>query len=237
MNYRTIKNLEGGEGIRVITLNRPERRNAISIEMRRELCHCLAELKDDDSVRVVVFTGAGRAFCAGFDLREFGRPELWEELVKTSKDYHRDLWNFPKPTVAAVNGPAMAGGLDLAVFCDIRLCSERAVFAHLEIKLGAAPIFTPLRWIVGDGLARDLCLTGRPIDAAEALRIGLVSEVLPADDLLPRALEFARMIVEAPAETLRFTKEFMNANLGADFEESFRREHDEVFDRKYLPKG
>ena len=125
----------------------------------------------------------------------------------------------------------------MAVFCDIRLCSEQAVFAHPEIKFGGAPIFTPLRWIVGDGLARDLCFTGRAIDAAEAHRIGLVSEVLPTDDLLPRALEFARMIVEAPAEILRFTKEYMNANLGADFEESFRLEHDEVFDRKYLPKN
>jgi enoyl-CoA hydratase len=148
--------------------------------------------------------------------------------------YHRDLWNFPKPTIAAVNGFALGGGFDMAVLCDIRLCSENALFGHPEIKFGGQPLVTPLRWIVGEGLARDLCFTGRTIEAAEAHRMGLVSEVLPKDGLLERAGEFARMIAEAPAETLRAVKRTLLENSGKGFEDSFLLEHDEPFARKYL---
>lgn len=181
----------------------------------------------------MIVTGEGAAFSAGFDLDEFRQPERFDALVASSSRYHRDVWSFPKPVVAAVNGPAMGGGFNLACLCDLRLASSRAAFGHPEVKLGAPPLFTPLRWIVGDGMARDLCLTGRRIDAAEAHRLRLVSEVVEPDGLGPRALAVARSILEAPAHTLRFTKAFC-ASAGTTFEESFRVEHDRAFEEIIL---
>ncbi len=174
-------------------------------------------------------TGSGSTFSAGFDLTEFKQPERFEELYESSAKYHRDVWNFPKPTISAINGPALGGGVDLATLCDIRICSESAVFGHPEIKFGAPPLFTPLRWIVGDGIARDLCLTGRKIDAREAYRVGLVSEIVEADKLLERAVEIGISILEAPLESLQFVKRYFIGNAGRGFEDSFRIEHDQAF--------
>jgi enoyl-CoA hydratase/carnithine racemase len=140
------------------------------------------------------------------------------------------VWSFPKPVIAAVNGPAMGGGFDLALLCDMRIASSDASFGHPEIKFGAPPLFTPLRWIVGDGVARDLCLTGRPIDAGEALRIGLVSRVVAPGALIDEAQGAARQIAEAPQRALQVTKRYLSGNQGLGFEDSFRIEHDDVFD-------
>ena len=171
MEPRTIR-LDVADGVATLTLHRPDRRNAISIEMRDEISATLGAWRDDPAVGAVVLTGDGAAFSAGFDLDEFRQPERFAALFASSSRYHRDVWSFPKPVVAAVNGPAMGGGFDLACLCDVRIASSRAAFGHPEIKFGAPPLFTPLRWIVGDGIARDLCLTGRRIDAAEAHRPG-----------------------------------------------------------------
>jgi enoyl-CoA hydratase/carnithine racemase len=228
MDYQNIHVEEKAEGIAVITLNRPDKRNAISILMRQEISHCLEGLKADPRIGCVVFIGAGSSFSAGFDLEEFKQRERFGELYQSSAKYHRDLWYFPLPTLAAVNGPAMGGGFDLVTFCDIRICSKKAVFGHPEIKFGAPPLFTPLRWIMGDGLARDLCLTGRRVDALEAYRIGLVSEVVEGD-LLERTLAIGKSIMEAPLHTIRFVKDYLVYNAGRDFEESFAVEHDKAF--------
>ena len=219
------------EGIAVLTLARPDKRNALSIRMRTELMDALATWRDDGDVRVVVLAADGAAFSAGFDLGEFGRPELAHAIRHNSTAYHRAVWGFPKPVIAAVNGPAMGGGFDLALLCDMRIASTAATFGHPEIKFGAPPLFTPLRWIVGDGLARDLCLTGRPIEAEEALRIGLVSRVVAPAALGDEARAVARQIAEAPQGALEVTKRYLNGNQGCGFEESFRVEHDDVFDR------
>lgn len=231
MQFQTILTIEREDGIGVITLNRPEKRNALSILMRREISACLTDWRDNSQIAAVVITGSGPVFSAGFDLDEFRQTELHEELFDSSSRYHRDLWHFPKPVIIAINGPAIGGGFDLATLCDLRICSETASFGHPEIKFGAPPLFTPLRWIVGDGVARDLCLTGRRIDAGEAQRIGLVSRMTPAGDLFESALQTARSICEAPAPTLRFAKEFFTGNAGRGFEESFEIEHDEAFRR------
>lgn len=227
--FSTIDAEVRSDAIGVITLDRPERRNALSILMRREISFCLGEWRGDDNVASVVITGSGSVFCAGFDLDEFRQAECHQELFESSSRYHRDLWHFPKPVIAAVNGPAVGGGFDLITLCDIRICSENAWFSHPEVKYGAPVMFTPLRWIVGDGVARDLCLTGRRIDAAEASRTGLVSKVEADDKLLECALQMARSVCEAPAATLRFTKQFFTRNAGRGFEESFEIEHDEAF--------
>ncbi len=202
---------EKKDNIALVTLNRPDKRNALSIALRNEIDHCLGELADDDSVSVVVLAGAGSSFCAGFDRNEFfiQTPEHVQALSESTDRFHLRLMNFPKPLVAAINGPVMGGGLDLAVLCDIRICAQDAVFAHPEIKFGAPTLYGPLAEVIGGGLARDLCLTGRRIDAQEAYRIGLVSQVVPADCLLDEAMGVANTIAEAPLAALETVKQMI----------------------------
>jgi enoyl-CoA hydratase/carnithine racemase len=235
MTQRTIRTQILDGGVALLTLCRPDRRNAISIEMRREISTTLADWRDDSAVGAVVLTGEGPAFSAGFDLDEFKFPERFDELFETSARYHRDVWAFPKPTIAAVNGPAMGGGFDLATLCDLRIASTRATFGHPEIKFGAPPLYTPLRYIVGEGIARDLCLTGRKMSAEEAQRVSLVSEAVDSHRLEERAVAVARQILEAPARALLFTKSYLLANSGRGFEESFLVEHDRAFREVILP--
>jgi len=236
MNYETIVATVGADRLGTITLNRAGRRNAISTRMRREFSDCLACWRGDDRVGAVIVTGAGQAFSAGFDLDEFRAPEGHRELLASSSRYHRDLWNFPKPTIAAVNGPAMGGGFDLACLCDLRIAATTAVFGHPEIKFGAPPLFTPLRFIVGEGHARELCLTGRRFDAVEALRIGLVSAVHDPASLGEEAATLASAILEAPADALRYLKGTFLAAGAKGFEDSFLAEHDRAFEEVLLPK-
>jgi enoyl-CoA hydratase/carnithine racemase len=231
MNYETIQIQKASDRIGIITLNRPEKRNALSIKMRNEISSCLNEWAVSDAIGVVIFTGAGSAFSAGFDLKEFKQQDLFDDILKSSSSYHRIVWNFPKPLIAAINGPALGGGFDLSTLCNIRISSQSALFGHPEIKFGAPPLFTPLRWIIGSGLASDLCLTGRRIDSTEAHRIGLVSEVVENDEVVNRAIQIGDSILEAPIETLKITKKYIIGNTDKDFEESFCIEHDNVFDK------
>lgn len=187
-----------------ITLNRPEKRNALSADLRYEIDQALGELGEDEGISVAVITGAGPAFCAGFDTTEFSitDPEFQKKADESAARYHYHLQHFRKPIVAAINGPALAGGLDLAVLCDVRIAAENAVFGHPEIKFGAPALYAPLAELIGSSLARDLCLTGRRIDAQEAHRIGLVSRVVPLERLAEEAMSTAQLIAEAPAATL-----------------------------------
>ena len=237
MEYHDIRIDEREDGIGIIMLNRPEKRNAITIRMRREISACLREWEHSPQVGVVIFVGAHSTFSAGFDLSEFNNPELFEELLESSSTYHRNVWNFSKPTIAAINGPAMGGGFDLVTLCDIRLCAESAVFGHPEIKFGAPPIYTPLRWIVGEGLARDLCLTGRRISSREAYRIGLVSEIVEDGELLEKSIRLGKIILEAPSDTIKFTKAYFIGNSGKGFEDCFEIEHDQAFREVLFPKA
>ena len=227
---RDIETQVEHDGVGTLTLARPGRRNALSINMRDEITQQLDDWAADPAVRVVVLTGAGPTFCAGFDLGEFGQPDLARRIKDSSRRYHLAVWHFPKPLVAAVNGPAMGGGMDLRVLCDCRIASSAAAFGHPEIKFGAAPLFTPLQWIVGLGNARELCLTGRRIDAAEALRIGLVTRVTEPAELLDDAMALARSIIEAPQVALEAAKRYLISSASATFEEAFAIEHDKVFD-------
>jgi enoyl-CoA hydratase/carnithine racemase len=196
------------DGIVVLTLNRPERRNALSIGLRDAMSDALDHLAADESVKAVIVTGSGNVFSAGFDLKEFERldePGYADALWASSDRWHRTIIEFPLPLIAAVNGPALAGGFDLAVMCDLRVAAREARFAHPEQAFSDV-VYGPLHDLVGGAVARDLCLTGRPIDAEEALQLRLVTSVVPAAVVLEEAQRLAAMICRAPRQILMRTK-------------------------------
>ncbi|HEX5587159.1 MAG TPA: enoyl-CoA hydratase/isomerase family protein [Acidimicrobiia bacterium] len=195
------------DGVVTLTLDRPERKNALSIALRDAVSDHLDRLAHDDAVKVLVITGAGDAFCAGFDLAEFGSDdtEVQSRLWPSSDRFHHAVLRFPVPTVAAVNGAALAGGFDLAVLCDVRIAAASAYFAHPEHTFGDV-VYAPLHDLVGGAVARDLCFTGRRVDADEALRLGLVTRVVPDADLATSTAALAAEIASAPRAVLLRTK-------------------------------
>jgi enoyl-CoA hydratase len=197
------------DGVATLTMNRPAKRNALSISLRDAVGDALTVLAGDDALRTLIITGAGPVFSAGFDLGELEAAatdaDLSETLWASSDRYHQAMLDFPFPIVAAVNGPALAGGFDLAVMCDIRVAADTARFAHPEIRFGDV-VYGPLHDLVGGAVARDLCLTGRSVDAAEAFRLHLVSRVVPLPELSAAATETATSIASAPRDVLIRTK-------------------------------
>ncbi len=189
------------DGVAVVTMRRAEKKNALSIALREAVADALDAAAADDRVRAVVLTGEGSVFSAGFDLTEFGNtdPEFQRELWASSDRFHGTVLTFPLPIVAAVNGPALAGGFDLAVMCDLRVVADGARFAHVEYAWTEV-VYRPLRELVGGSLARELTLTGRNIDADEAHRIGLANAVTPADEVVARAVETAAAIAAMPRD-------------------------------------
>ena len=188
------------EGVVTVVLDRPQKKNALSIALRDEVSDVLDRLAPDERVRAVVLAAEGDTFCAGFDLAEFSvdEPGFQEQLWRSSDRFHHTVLLFPLPIVAAMQGPALAGGFDLAVMCDIRVAATNARFGHPEQRWSDV-VFSPLADLVGSGPARDLCLTGRTIDAAAALRIGLVSNVVEIDELADEALGTAAMVARGRA--------------------------------------
>lgn len=194
-----------GDGVALLTLNRPERRNALSTELREFGCGLLADLAADESVRALIVTGAGSVFCAGFDLGEFETALSDEAFARrlwaSSDEWHRRWLEFPVPTIAAVNGAAIAGGFDVAVMCDLRVVAATATFAHPEISFGDV-VYGPLHDLVGGAVARDLCFTGRRIDGAEAHRLGLATEIVPVERVRDAAVDLAARVAAAPRTSL-----------------------------------
>jgi len=193
----------------VLTLNRPERRNALSIALRDAISDTLDELAADGTLKTVVITGAGNTFCSGFDLAEFDRAaadRAYSEALWDSSDrYHRTVLEFPLPTIAAVNGPAIAGGFDLAVLCDLRVATSTARFAHPERTFGDV-VYAPLRDLVGGAVARELTIGGRELTATEALDVHLVGEVVEPDHLATAVNAVVDRVCAAPRDVLRRTK-------------------------------
>lgn len=208
MGYQFL-NVDREGKIATVALNRPEKRNALSIALRNEIEAALGAIEDDDGVSCVVLVSEGPVFCAGFDTKEFldRSPEHLNAFNDSSERFHRRLAEFSKPLIAGIQGPAMGGGFDLAVLCDIRLATSAARFAHPEIKFGAPALFGPLREIVGGGIARELVLTGRTIDAAEAQRLGLLTEIVEPGQLRSACLRVAGTVAEAPLPALRAIKQ------------------------------
>ena len=191
----------GDDGVAVLTLQRPEKKNALSIALRDQMSDALDGLAADEACRVVVITGAGDVFSAGFDLEEFKSPELADELWASSDRWHRTIIELPLPSIAAVNGPAYGGGFDLAVMCDLRVAAESAVFAHPE-RTFSDVVYAPLRELVGGAVARDIVLTGRRIGADEALQLGLVNRVVPTGCAADEARALAAEVALTPRDVL-----------------------------------
>ncbi|MES2492443.1 MAG: enoyl-CoA hydratase-related protein [Pseudomonadota bacterium] len=217
MPYDTILLDRPADGVALITLNRPERGNGVVPEMAADLVAALNALEADFSVRMLVLTGAGKQFCAGADLVEFKRY-LEQDHARTQEPYNARVL-FPVtqriascrlPVIAAINGGATAGGLDLAMACDIRIASTAARLGETYIKLGLNPgnggtYFLPR--LVGSGMAAELALTGDIIEAARALEIGLVNRVVAPEALLDEAVALAARIAERPRLALEATKQ------------------------------
>jgi enoyl-CoA hydratase/carnithine racemase len=193
----------------VLTLNRPQKRNALSIALRDAMSDALDELARDQNVKTVVITGAPPVFCAGFDLGEFERAAsddaLMTQLWQSSDRFHRAVLGFPLPLIAAVNGPAIAGGMDLAVMCDLRIASTTATFSHPERSFGDV-VYGPLHDLVGGAVARELTIGGRTLDAPAALAVHLVGEVVEPQVLMEQALRTVERVCVAPRDVLQRTK-------------------------------
>ncbi|MBO9352693.1 enoyl-CoA hydratase/isomerase family protein [Bordetella petrii] len=201
------------EHVATLTLNRPDAMNSIDPEMRAELRAAWARINADDTIRVAVLTGAGdKAFCTGSDLKKTMPPaESAAELMfgQPRSDHLLEGLDTDKPLICAVNGYAMGGGMEIALACDIRLASENAVFALSEVRIGSIPGAGGTQRLpraVGASDAMLMLLTGDRVDAQEALRIGLVSKVVPRDALLPAALEIARRIAQNAPLSVRAVK-------------------------------
>jgi enoyl-CoA hydratase len=202
--------------VAVVTINRPEKRNALSAQVRAELIAALDELRDDDSVRVLVITGAGdKAFVAGADIGEFAqRTPLEQRAAMTGRRVFDEVAAYPKPVLAMINGLALGGGCELALACDVRLAADTAKLGQPEINLGIIPGgggTQRLPRVVGTGQAMRLILSGEIIGAAEALRIGLVDVVHPAAELREQTLEFARGMAAKSPVALRMAKSAVRA--------------------------
>ena len=226
VDLETVRYEPVADGVVQLTLNRPDHANGVVPEMANDLMRALDDLEQDRSVRVLVLTGAGRQFCAGADLKAM-KAFLDERLHIEQEPYNARVL-FPvtqrlvacrMPIVAAINGGATAGGLDLALACDIRIASRRAKMGETYIKVGLAPgnggtYFLPR--LVGTGMAAELAYTGDVIDAERALAIGLVNRVVEPDDLLTESIALAASIAEKPRLALEATKQALRTSWHTD---------------------
>jgi enoyl-CoA hydratase/carnithine racemase len=232
MSAEEIVLIERRDAAALVTLNRPQAMNAINLEMRRVLAQTMQELESDQAVRAVIFRGAGdRAFCAGADIKEFKaayslpearklrEPPSWNDLIAASS----------KPTIAAIQGVCLGGGLEIALACDIRIAAPAAVFGLPEVRLAIIPGAggtQRLPRVVGLGHAMRMILTGDHVSADEAWRIGLVTEIVPADGLLERALAIADRIATAGPLAIAYAKESIRRGTEMPIADGLRLEAD-----------
>jgi len=219
--------------IAVVTLNRPDRMNTLGGTMKPDLARAFFELaRTDDRVRAVVLTGAGeRAFCAGADIKERAGQEVRASdffiTQKVTHDLFRAIEEFEKPVVAAINGVALGGGLELALCCDIRLAADHARLGLPEVRLGVIPAAggtQRLPRLIGEARAKALMLTAAQIDAAQALNYGLVTQVVPGAELMQQAMALASQIAEMPPLAVRFAKRAVNRGMQTDLDSGLEYE-------------
>ena len=202
-------------GVRRLTLNRPDKLNALSKPLVDELSAALAAAAADTDTRVIVLAGAGRSFCAGYDLTEELTTDAAELQVALRLDLDRllEVFDHPQPIIGRIHGHCLAGGCDLMMLCDVVVAASDAVFGFPEITFGSAVVANVLPWLVGARKAKELMLTGDRIDGNEAHRLGLVNRVVPADQLDLAVDELARRIATFDPGTVRLTKQMVNRTL------------------------
>ncbi len=225
--YETLL-LEKRDHVAIITINRPDKRNALNIKTREEGAALLEVLRADNSVGVVVFTGAGeKAFIAGADIAEFaGRTAITQRDIMMARSLFTAIDTFPKPVIAMINGYCLGGGCELALACDIRIASETASFGQPEINLGIIPGgggTQRLTRLVGEGKAMEMILTGEIIDARTAFNIGLVNHVMPADQLQAKTMEIATRMADKSPVALQLAKEAVKLASRSTLDEGLRR--------------
>jgi len=203
-------------GVR-LTLNRPAKLNALSAELRDALTAAIADAAADERVRVIAIAGSGRAFCSGYDLSEAAPPTAWQWRDVLERDVRATLsiWSCPKPVIAQVHGYALAGGLELAMACDLVVAAEGAQLGEPEIRFGSAPVTLLMPFVVGQKRTRELLMTGDLIDAVEAERIGLVNRVVPADRLADEVNALAERLARVPPDVMAPTKMMLNRAMDA----------------------
>jgi enoyl-CoA hydratase len=217
MTYETIT-YETRAPVAHVTLNRPDKLNALSVDLQREVRAALADAADDDGIRVIVLKAAGRAFSAGFDISS---SDGGRDAVAMRRQFLRGdgfsastwwdvFWNNPKPIIAQIHGYCIAGGLATAMFCDLRICADDARFGAPEIRTGGPYIPAIWPWVIGMTKARELLYTGNLIDAAEAKRLDLVNQVVPLDELDEAVAAQAETIAKLPAPTVEYNKKLIN---------------------------
>jgi enoyl-CoA hydratase len=203
-------------GVRLV-LNRPAKLNAISKELRVALGEAITAAVADDEVRVIVIAGAGRAFCAGYDLSEAAPPDAWgwREVLAEDVESAMAIWRCPKPVIAQVHGYALAGGLELAMACDLIVAADDTQLGEPEIRFGSAPVTLLMPYLIGQKKTRELLMTGDLIEAAEAYRIGLVNRVVPADRLAAEVDALADRLARVPPDVMAPTKLMLNRAMEA----------------------
>ncbi len=229
-NYETIL-VEKHDGVAVITINRPDKLNALNSKVHAEGVAALDELRNDEKIRVVVFTGAGeKSFIAGADISEFaGKTPVTQRAVFQNRTLFNSIDTFPKPVIAMINGFCLGGGCELALACDIRIASENAKLGQPEINLGIIPGgggTQRLTKLIGEGKSMEMILTGDMIDAETALSLGLVNHVYSAEELEAKTMKLAGKIASKSPIALQMAKEAVKTASKSNLDEGLRREVD-----------
>ncbi len=236
-SYEEIELIREGD-IALIYLNRPKALNALSETMKNELIQALREIEEEDEIKVLILTGRGRGFCAGADLNRFieaqkENPSQRRRFKFGSLDFPRAFVQFPKPIIAAINGPAYGFGFTVTLTCDIRLASERAKFSCAFVRIGVTPEFCStyfLPRLIGYGKAAELIFTARPFDAREALEIGAVDHIVPHRRLIPEAKKMAKQIASMPSPAILKSKEILRHGMQSTLDQVIQYERSAFID-------
>jgi enoyl-CoA hydratase len=223
--------VEKDQNIATLTLNRPKAMNALSFRLREGIVEAVSEIETDPEIKVVILTGAGKAFCAGLDLKELGSKGLLVNddtaRSETVSSAFSKLQGFDRPLIGAINGAAITGGFELALACDILFASSNAFFADTHARIGYIPgggLSQILPRIIGPGRAKELSFTGNFLSAEKAEKWGLVNRVLPPEELMPACLELAKEITSCVPEVVHGYKRLINKGLSSTLEEGLQLE-------------
>ncbi len=214
--HEDVIKIERRGTIAILTFNRPKVLNAFNNNLMERTIETVKILNEDDSVRIIVVQGAGRAFSPGFDLKASAERRMesvqdWEQQMKLQFDFIMQFWHSPKPTIAAVHGYCIAGAFELALACDVTIAAENTRFGEPEVRFGTGIVAMLLPWVTGPKQAKELLLTGEDqLNAKDAFRMGIINRIVPDDAVLDRALEVAKSMATAAERSVRYTKRAIN---------------------------